>query len=326
MTRREVEKAIEGISIAALRSWLKARGVTYSAGTREAMVQRLGKLIRNGKLSRDELEEGIINIEEASSKRIFLYKITSRDLKKLKDRTSFDSYLEHLSIKRSAKPIKSPILPTQPVLVYVHWTSRTIRAKWAETQTMVKTDLVNQRFKTTKTKKIVLLVVDLETGMVQLRFDKPEGLHGHLNRNGNPSEDEYFSHYLGRAEKILALKLTSMELRATLKSLLESRPRIVRLPYIDLRTGANSKVKFASKNDIRDDDDWKAMHAEGGKRQAYDGEAVYWLPSRSDGKLSREVFTVLDARAGKLRVDADCHENEIEYAISQIRSHQTKAS
>jgi len=61
------------------------------------------------------------------------------------------------------------------------------------------------------------------------------------------------------------------------------------------------------------------MHEEGGDVWVHDSEAVYWLPATSEGRISREVFTELDARVSRLRVEADCHEDEIQYAISQIK-------
>ncbi len=64
----------------------------------------------------------------------------------------------------------------------------------------------------------------------------------------------------------------------------------------------------------------------GGTTRAYDGEAVYWLPEQSSGALNREVFTSIDARSSRVRVDADCHEDEIEYVVSKIREHQISAS
>lgn len=323
---RQVEKGIQDISIAALRSWLEAQDLTHSANTREAMVKRLTKLIKKGELSLEELDEGIINIEEASGKRIFLYEVEPDDIEKLRDSRQLRRHLRPLRASLSERLTKAPRLPIEPVLVYVQRTPEQIRAKWAETQTMVEIDRVRQRFKNTKTTKVVVLVADTETGVVQLRFDKPESLHSHLDEKGNPGKREYFSHYQEQARKILGVNLNPIELRAALKSLVETQPRVVKLPFEDHRSGANSKVRFASKVDIRDDDDWKAMHSEGGDEWAYDGESVYWLPSASNGKLNREVFTDLDARTGMLRVEADCHEGEIEYAISQIRTHQTRAS
>jgi len=44
--KRRVERATEHISVAAIRSWLKAQGLPHLANTREQVVERLAKLMR----------------------------------------------------------------------------------------------------------------------------------------------------------------------------------------------------------------------------------------------------------------------------------------
>jgi hypothetical protein len=118
------------------------------------------------------------------------------------------------------------------------------------------------------------------------------------------------------------MNLKPTDIRNALRSLVETEPRVIRLESKDFRTASNTRVRFSSKTDVRDDGDWQVMHAEGGDSWAYDKEYVHWLPATSNGRLSREVFTAIDGRTGKLRVEADCHEEELEYAISTIRTHQ----
>jgi len=325
-TKVQIEKALGEISIAALRSWLKSQKLPYSANTREEIARRFEKLLEEGKLSWEQLEEGITGIEEASAKRIGLYKVGEEDLARLRDPRWFGKHLQKFSIKVSPKPQLAPRLPTKPTFVYVVDGASQIRAKWAETHTATEIDLAKEQLIRTKVTKIVALVVDKTDGLTQLRFDKPELIHRHLDDKRKPSSVAYFSFYQARATELAGVSLNMVELRGALRSLVETTPRIVRLPLNDFRTGANSRVRFASRTDIRDDSDWEAMHGKGGNEWAHDSEAVYWLPAASSGKLTREVFTDLDARTGRLRVEADCHEGEIEYAISQIREHLNKTS
>src|SRR3989442_6385008 len=325
-TKAQIERAIGDISIAALRSWLRSQELPHSANTREEMAKRFEKLLEEGKLSWGQLEEGITGIEEASAKRISLYRIGQEDLAHLGDPRWFRKHLEKSDVKAGPKPVLAPRLPSKPTLVYVMNAASQIRAKWAETQTATEIDLAREQLIRKKVTKIVVLIFDKNDGLTQLRFDKPELIHRHLDDKNKPSSLAYFSFYRARAAELAGVTLNSIELRNALRSLVETTPRIVRLPLNDFRTGANSRVRFASRTDIRDDDDWKAMHGEGGNEWAHDSEAVYWLPSASNGKLTREEFTDLDARTGKVRVEADCHEGEIEYAIFQIREHLSKTS
>jgi hypothetical protein len=341
LTRQKIARVIADVSIAALRSWLESKGLQHSAGTRDAMVDRLGKLFDKGKLADEEFIEGLTGIEEASAKRIFLYRVGEESLAQLSP-GAFGEHLTKLNLKLSPHAILAARNPGKPELVYVlqqeeirtKWAEtrtrveqgKEIRAKWAETQTRVEFDVVTQEFHNTKVTKVVVLSAETNPGLVQLRCDKPENLHGHRDEHGNPSQHVYQDYYRQQATKLLGVDLTPVELRPALKSLVETVPHIVRVPLNAFRTGANSRVRFAAKNDVRDDDDYEAMHDEGGASWAHDRESVFWLPSASNGALTREVFTDIDARNSSLRVDADCHEGEIRYAISRIREHQERTS
>lgn len=326
LMRRAIETAIADISIAALRSWLKSQGLPHTANTREQLVNRLLKLFEKGKLSDTEFENGLISIEEASAKRVTLYSVSGDDRASFGEREALSRRVRRLGISLSGKPKRAPHRPPEPSLVYMTHNSQQIRAKWAETQVRVKFDLATTRFTKEKTTKTIVLVADNETGIVQLRYDKPEHIHSHRDSSNQPDDTLYTAYYFNQATQVLGTHLIPLDLRGALRSLVETEPRVVRVEAKDFRTGSNSRVRFASRGDVRDDDDWKAMHAEGGKLWAYDREFVHWLPERSDGKLTRQVFTAIDARTGRLRVEADCHEGELEYAISKIREHQSKVS
>lgn len=321
-TLPQLKQAIEDISIAALSSWLKSQELPHTAGSREAIAQRIFTLLRTGRLSEEQFNDGLLSIEEASAKRIWLLRISEEHLSQLRDTASIRERM------RGGTPdnrVLSPRLPSEAKRVYVAVESDVIRAKWAETHTKIMTDLVKGKITKTKTTKSIVLVANRQTGFVQLRFDKPELMHSHVNDEGKPDNERYVSFYLARATELLGAGLTPFEIHNALKSLAETEPRVVRIESKDIRTAANSRFRMSAKTDIRDDDDWKAVHAEGGATWSYENEMVYWIPGASGGHLRREVFTEIDGRRGRLRMDADCHEDEIEHVISQIVAHQRRA-
>lgn len=265
-----------------------------------------------------------MSIEEASSKRILLLQIPEEHRLHIRD-PQFGARIAARKISLSENPILSPCAPPRPERVYVTENPEVVRAKWAETHTNVKVDPVRSRFVRTKTTKSIILIAGRADGIVQLRLDKPEIVHSHRNDLGEPESELYYAFYLARATELLGASLAPLELRNALRSLVEIAPRVVRIESKDIRTAANSRYRISSKTDIRDDNDWKAMHAAGGENWSYDSEMVYWLPNASNVRLTREVFTEIDGRRGRLRMDADCHENEIEYAISKIAEHQRRA-
>ena len=123
--------------------------------------------------------------------------------------------------------------------------------------------------------------------------------------------------------------LAPFEIRDALRSLVETEPRVVRIRVNDHRSKSDKAVRFVDRkglSDVRDDAEWKAAHDAGGLTRVYDDQAVYWVPAASNGLLSREVYTDIDAVTSTVRVEADCHEGEIEYAVSRIRAHQIKPS
>lgn len=326
MTPRQIETTIADVSIAAVRAWLKARGLPHSAGTRSQLVDRLSKLLQAGRISEAELNEALASFEEASAKRVSIFTLDPGALDELRNEEALAARLRRSGTVLSPQPTPAPRRPPSPTLVYVLRRGPQIRAKWAETQTKVEVDLARGRLLRAPVVKIAVLAADTGSGMVQVRHEKPERLHGHKGSDGSPDARLYTAFYLAKATEILGGQLRPVDLRSALRSLVETEPRIVAIRLNDFRTAVNSRVRFASRADVRDDADWKAMHAEGGDLWAHDSEHVYWLPEASGGRLERRVFTAIDAKAGRLRVEADCHERELEYVVSRIREHQAKVS
>lgn len=325
LTETKIAHLIEEVSIASLRSWLKSEGLEYSASTRDQMAQRLFKLLQSGNLSEKELEMAVSNIEEASSKRIVLFELPEAAIFPTVEK--FANHLDDVGVKLSKELRRAPRLPAEPTLVYVMYStavsSNTIRAKWAETQTRIEVDYTSLQIVKDKVTRIVVMVADLKTRLLQLRYDKPEMRHSHKTKDG------YFKYYQDLAAALLGVEFSRFEVREALRSLVDTEPRVVRIRVNEHRSKTDKSVRFVDrkgKSDVRDDLEWKAAYTAGGTTRAYDDQAVFWIPSASNGVLNREVFTDIDAVTSTVRVEADCHESEIDYAVSTIRTHQIKAS
>lgn len=330
LTPTKVAGLIDGLSIASFRTWLKSKGLEFSANTRDQLVERLLKLHRSGVLSDDELESAVCNIQEASSKRIVLFELPE-DRKHLLTPKEFQKHLTTIGKALSAKSSIAPKLPSSPTLVYITHSGgqppgslARIRAKWAETQTRIEVNYSTLEVLQTQVTKLVVLVGDLKTGLGQLRYDKPEIRHVHAN-----SKDEYLHYYQKLAAALLGISFSRFEIRDALRSLVDTEPRIVRIRVNEHRSKTDKSVRFVDREghyDVRDDPEWRAAYAAGAATRAYDDQAVYWLPEPSNGALTREVFTDINAVTSTIRVEADCHEGEIEYAVSTIRKHQIAPS
>jgi hypothetical protein len=321
---QQVKNVLGQYSIAPVRNWLKRRNLTHTMNSRGAMVERVHGLIEAGKLSHDDLIEGAIGIEEASSKRTFIYRIshTKRDLEKI------DAQLKALKVPISNERAPSVAPAMTSKLVYALNDDSTFRAKWNEVHIRIKADKRSKTFEESKQPKIIVLIVNKATGEVQLRYDKPDDRHSHME-DGTPSDQAYFDYYREKAENILGLPLEPVDLRADLERVLKAEPRIVRTNYVvdDAEDGSLTKrTQKKQGKDIRDTKGWKSMDSDGLVR-TFEESPLYWLADMSGGKLKRELFCYVDAASGFVRFDADCYEDEIDYVLDQlVRKNAAKAA
>lgn len=77
------------------------------------------------------------------------------------------------------------------------------------------------------------------------------------------------------------------------------------------------------KGDIRDDEEWRNAYKAYGHTWAWDSQSFHWVPEPSKKRLHRELFSHLDAIEGFMKVNADCSDEEVEYAISQVRARES---
>jgi hypothetical protein len=284
------------------------------------MVSRVAGLLDRGKLTWEAWEKAAIELEESSSKTVFLFRLTSEDVQRLQNHRALTTRARRLNSSYSDTPIVVLDPPRDPTLVYLTNSASAVRTKFAETQKRVDVDLVRQTFRRLPVKKVIVANGDFETGILQVRFDSAEDLHSHLDSSGRPREAVYRSFYLGQISTLLACSLTPLDLRPILKELSEKEPRVLELLLNKVRTSHNSKIRITNPGDVRDDPDWQAARTSGGPNWDHEQAAGEWLAAASAGQLTRNIFTYFDAVAGTLRFPADCHDSEIEYAVTQIAS------
>lgn len=279
------------------------------------MVKKVHSLVESGELSPDELIEASIGIEEASSKRTHLYRIPH-------DETALsriEQQLKDLKIPFAKERTPSVSPSMTPQLVYALNNDSFFRAKWNEQHVRITADKRHKKFKESTHPKIIVLLVEKKTGEVQLRYDKPDDRHSHTV-DGAPSDQAYFDDYKEKAENMLGLTLEPVDVRPGLEKILKAVPRIVYTNYVvdDADDGSLTKrtQKKAGK-DIRDTAGWTHMDEEGVTR-TFEEAPLHWLPEMSNGKLTRELFSYVDAASGFVRFDADCNEDEIDYVLHKL--------
>jgi hypothetical protein len=318
-TKSRISPIIAKISGPGLKAWLKTRGLSSTAPTKDDLANRVTKLVTDGELDEAALEAALIGFEESSGKRIYMFHFEkSSDLswpslaKRMADLSIPQPSSRQLGGDRS-KPMSA---------VYSTFENDVLRIKWAERQKKVTLDEQTDQPQTSFVEKRIVLTADLKGGQAELRLDPPENRHTYEDAGGRTTEAAYYGAYRQRCEDILGVTLEKTDLVGVIKSLVaEETPRIVRI-HIDNHTNqTNFKYNVrASRLDMRDDPEWRAAYQAYGSTWAWDSQSFHWLPAPSNGALRRELFSQLNAEEGYLKVNADCSDEEVEYAIAQVRA------
>jgi hypothetical protein len=316
VTVEQVQKVLGSKSMASVRSWLKAQGVTLPASRRAAIAERVLKLITDQKVTIDQVEAGLIEIEEAGGKRIHLYRIDPIRT----NLETIENQLQSLTVTPASGRVAAPALPSLTKRVYLTNDSKSIRAKWAETHTAYIQQLPSLQLRPDKSTKIIVLNFNKATGLIQLRYDKPETTHPHC-LGGRTPPAEYYAYFKEQVENLFGLSLEAVELRPCLAKIINASPRIVEVGANEQLTDDGYTIKLAPKlkgKDVRDAKDYGAMNKHGAAVRVHEVESVTWLVAPSNGKITRTVRTHIDGRESYIRFDADCHEAEIDYVLAQL--------
>jgi hypothetical protein len=312
----QVKKILADASVASVRSWLRGKGKKIAQGKRERMLEHVAELIEKEAITFADLEEGVIGIEEAAGKLIFLFNYKE-------DRTAAQviAGLTAMGIPVTKERSLAKSEPAKSTAAYATVTGDIVRVKWSETHKKLKLDLDEDKIAYEKVSKVIVLTANLKSKQVELRYDRPENIQPH---GGMGFKQTYFDYYVTLAAKILGAQLQKSDLQKSLKQLVENSPSLVRLHRGGHTNQRNNFFSGTAKKgaDIRDDEEYKAMHAKGGAAWAYEDQSFYWRPDQSNGALSREFYSHVDTIDSFVRVDADCWDAEVDYAIQKIRSLQ----
>lgn len=312
---KQIESLTEGVAIAAIRAWLKSRQLESSAGSKTGIAQRLAASIASGKLTIEALKDFLIGVEESSAKRVYLFRILEQESK-----FKIRSALAEAGIPLEEQRLASPKSVHKPKAIYATVDGNRVRAKWAEMHTAFSIDPADDSIRQTQFLKSIVLTADLGEGTCEIRYDKPERKHPHAKGPGIHDPDLYLEAYVSKASTLLGCTLTKSELRPVLKRLVTKVPRIIRLHRDEHTNQFNNAHKTVSQGgDVRDDEDWIAMHKNSGHSWAYDTHSFHWLPSEDKRSLARELFSHVDADQALIRFKADCNDDEISYAVRKIR-------
>jgi len=142
----------------------------HTATSRNELAERILGHLKNGKLTLEGFEAAMIGIEEASSKRTFLFRIPHGPA----DLARIDKQLSDLKVPLSHQRIRASNPVPVPKVVYAINTPEELRIKWTEQHKRVIAVRKTRSWDEKNIPKIIVLIVNKATGVVQLRCDSPE--------------------------------------------------------------------------------------------------------------------------------------------------------
>jgi hypothetical protein len=322
------------VSDRVLKHWLKVYNLQHTADTKEKLQELLGKLISEGKLTRDELNAAIREIEEIGGKRIFLRYLA--DKRTIRSQEAFEDHLKSIRRRLDKAPTATIYKPERPVINYISWEPKEedkagqkpkrkrgdrIRVKFSETHLKaVGTDLTTGTVEVAQTTKFVIATVELGTGFTCIFVDYPGDEHPHKDRRGRSRRELYEQFYFDWVTELFdAQALIPFDLTPAADRLMNGPSRIFRIPYETVITGGKSRQTYSSVEDVIKDPARQGAEQADGSNWQFEELSGYWLPAQSGGLIERELFTQIVRANSVIRVLADCLASEVEYVISKLR-------
>jgi len=307
------------VSQPALKQWLKISELPRTATNTDEFYELLKRNIERGILSLEALREAVLEIEENGGKRIYLRKIEVPA--RLKNRADFVSHLHDLHLSLSENITASIQMPPNPIINYIVWTPQGLRIKATETNIDLELDYESRSFIEKKVTKYLIALVDFNSGFVQIRLDPPGMLHSHKNSDDKSDPRVYENFYFEWFKNIIGVdELNRYDINGVAEKIVNTQPRIFRLPTELVRTGANSKQRYSCRLDVRDDPARQAAAQADSQNWVYEYLRGYWIPEQSNGLLQRELYMELRRDISMVHFLADCLSDEVDYALSRIRT------
>jgi len=308
---------LDRVSQDSIKAWLKTKDLKSTFDNRTSLITLLSELIDSDEISEAELIVAIARIEEYSGHTIYFFQCDS-SLNSVED---FKNHMKNEKIKYVNIAEPALLKPEHPKVNYASYDeiSNCIYVKFTETQIKVKYDAENNSYTRIPVTKVNVISLNLKTGVVSLRLNKPERVHSH-KKNGRSSKNQYMDYYKAKATKLFKFKRYEAFDLFILINNLESKPDVFRLKNSDVVSDDLGGGKFYTSSkgtDVRDTAMYELMNEKLQDEIIVSQIKGYILKSDENGtKISRDIYVTLDGKASTLTYLSDCLPIEIEYALS----------
>ncbi len=322
--KNQLEKLLKQVPNSALKSWLKMHDKPHSSSNNIEFEENLLKWIKEDKISINDIENAVIDIEENGGKKIKLKVMEGFDLEKLKSLLT----AKGLSLSKSDKiSLRENRRPKLNYIYYDNSDKPTLKIKWSEKQDNVDIDY-NSLSLTKESKSIfILVVIETQTGFTEIRFDTPLDHHDHKDAKKIKRDDIYEAYYMEELRNILPLSFVfkNYNLDKIANYLHKNEKEKFEMKNETVKVSKNGVQRYSINNgDIRDLPARKGAEEKDGENWDVKNLTGEWKADKSDGNLTRDLFMRLYKYQSTINFQRDCISKELNYAIREIRSIKEK--
>ncbi|QHS60847.1 hypothetical protein [Chitinophaga agri] len=318
---------IKRVGNAQILTWLKENDILLAGRSTGNLFDVLEKAINEQKLSTEQLKQAIAEIEECSSKKIYL--MTAKNIQNLEQNR--DAVIKHLKknhqITFSSQNWITGNPNKGPTFIYGFWDNNVLKLKFSELHSDVEPDVQSRSFVTTSRIVVVVVVIDTNDGFVQLRLDNSGDTHSHRNNEGKMTEGAYEEYYRDLLRELFPdLVFSDLNLTGVANHISEKEKKRFRITKGVSTVSSNAKQTFAipsnKKGDIRDLIEYKGASESSDGLWTTEDLTGNWTVEESEKELKKDLFMRISRKSSQIRVQRGCLEKELNYGLRQIREIQ----
>jgi hypothetical protein len=316
---QDVKDDIKNVGISIFKDWLEEKKIDLPA--KKNLFLGIEKGLQNGTLSKDQIINGLCELEENSDKKIHFYQAKkytylkqhkAEALKKLKVTKGWDP-VPNYSVK-----VKSRETAT---FNYLSWDEEILKIKFSEKHYDVDPDYESGQFSFIPKIVYIIIMIDTADGLTQIRFDNPGKLHKHKNDRNKSSESAFEKYYENILWELFEdIQYASLNFVVLTNKILndEEIPFRIHRGVNTLGDGGKQVYALPHDRDIRENREFKAA-SEFAEDWLTDELSGFWKHEQSEGSLNKDLFMRISRRASEIRIQRGCLEKELNYGIAKIK-------
>ena len=321
LTGEEIDRILDyvlGHKMAFVHEFLRGRGLPFS-GTKEKLRQRLEEYLQEGSVEAIDLLRLLNKIEGWGNQHIYLYRAAERLIEPWTTESSVQERLEKVGLAELLHRPRPLVLPDEPTLSSIEWSSDRVRFVWVEKrqweERISEEDIEEGRtvwraYRIRVSRGLIAFDWDLLSGHAMLAIQRlPRG------SKYRPIRDRFEA----ELDEIVDLQqFDPIRVSRTIRPIESSGE--VRRRQLAYQTHRGGKVRFTSASQSTDAFVDPDLERAG---QALRSETAgilgnfYWLSV--PGKLERELHSKLYALDQRIGIFGEQKERDVRYVLSRIR-------